>query len=117
IGAANRVVVANDGRHEGNASASARFVSPILGVGRLHVDGYFNYRYQDYLNVSPYRLGVNNRLRGYAPNAFSGKNAVLSNVEYRTEGIDILSAQVGLAAFYDVAGVTDELAEVTMRQA
>lgn len=117
MGAANRVVVANEGRHEGNASASARFVTPVIGVGRLHLDGYFNYRYQDYLNVSPYRLGVNNRLRGYAPNAFSGKNSVISNVEYRTEGIDILSAQVGLAAFYDVAGVTDDLTQLTMRQA
>lgn len=117
VGVANRVVVANEGQDEGNVSASGRFVSSIWGVGRLHVDGYFNYRYEDYLNVSPYRLGVNNRLRGYAPNAFSGKNAVLGNVEYRTEGIDILSAQVGLAAFYDLGGVTDELSELILRQA
>lgn len=116
-GASNRVVVANDGKNEGNASVAMRVATPRVGVGRLHFDGYLGYRYQDYLNVSRYGLGANNRLRGYAPNAFYGKNIAAMNVEYRTHGVDVLSAQVGLAAFYDLAGVADDIGALEMRQA
>jgi len=116
VGASNRIVVANSGKNEGHVSASARAMSPFVGVGRFHVDGYWAYRYQDYLNVSRYGLGGNNRLRGYPANSFYGKNLAAVNVEYRTRGVDVLSAQVGLVAFYDVAGVADDISTLEMRQ-
>jgi hypothetical protein len=116
IGATNRIVVANDNKNEGHVSASARAMSPFVGVGRFHVDGYWAYRYQDYLNVSRYGLGGNNRLRGYPTNSFYGKNIAAINVEYRTRGVDVLSAQVGLVAFYDCAGVADDISTFEFRQ-
>jgi len=116
VGAANRIVVANDGKNEGHLNASARVMSPFVGVGRFHVDGYWAYRYQDYLNVSRYGLGGNNRLRGYPTNSFYGKNIAAVNLEYRTRGVDVLSAQVGLVAFYDLAGVADDISTLEFRQ-
>jgi len=116
VGAANRIVIANGGKDEGNVSASARAMSPLVGVGRFHLDGYWAYRYQDYLNVSRFGLGGNNRLRGYPANSFYGKNIAAINLEYRTRGVDVLSAQVGLVAFYDVAGVADDISQLEFRQ-
>lgn len=107
VGAQNRVVVANEHRHEGLVTAGARLVTPKFVVGRLHLDGNVAHRYQDYLNVSPYRLGGDGRLRGYPAESFVGKNAVAFNAEVRTVGVDILSAQVGLAAFYDLGAAMD----------
>lgn len=112
----NRVVVASQGRHEGFLALVSRLASPTLGVGRLHVSGYAGIRYEDYLNVAPFYLGGNNRLRGYPSGAFPGKNLALLNFEYRTRGIDILSAQVGLAAFYDLGGASNELSSLSPRQ-
>ncbi len=117
VGASNRTVVANHGRHEGYVQAVGRLVTPRLGLGRLHLDGYFGYRYQDYLNVGEFRIGVDNRMRGYPPSygEFHGVNAIFFNAEYRTVGVDVLSAQVGLAAFYDLGGVGNDLATLPIR--
>lgn len=118
IGASNRAVVARDLKNEGFLSISSRFVSPKLKVGRFHLDGYFGARYYDYLNVTPYRLGANNRLRGYPPNNdLHGKSIIAANAEFRTFGIDILSAQLGAAVFYDLGGVDDVVANIQLRQA
>ncbi len=106
-GAQNRIVVANEGRHEAFISLAGRIVSPRTPAGRLHLDAYLGHRYHDYLNVSGFRLGGNNRLRGYPASTFVGKNLIAANAEFRTPGVDILSAQVGLAAFYDLGAASD----------
>lgn len=111
-GISNRIVVANLGRHEAFASARARIVSPDAGVGRLHLDAYFGHRYYNYLNLSGFQLGGDNRLRGYAAGAFFGTNLAAFNAEFRSNSVDILSAQVGLAAFYDVGGADDSLVDL-----
>jgi outer membrane protein assembly factor BamA len=85
-------------------------------AGRLHLDAYLGHRYQDYLNVSPFRLGGNNRLRGYPASHFDGKNLIAANAEFRTPGVDILSAQVGLAAFYDLGAASDEIRSAAFYQ-
>lgn len=116
VGGSNRIVVANQDRHEGFVDASARVASPRFVLGRLHLDGYVGHRYQDYLNVSPFRLGGNGRLRGYPASSFVGKNVAAFNAELRTAGVDILSAQVGLAAFYDLGAAMDVFSEAEFHQ-
>lgn len=116
VGAAHRVVLANEHRHEAFVSVRGRFVSPHTGIGRLHLDAYLGHRYQDYLNVAGFRLGGDNRLRGYPAATFVGKNLVSANAEFRTPGVDILSAQVGLAAFYDLGAASDVLRSANFYQ-
>jgi outer membrane protein assembly factor BamA len=72
------------------------------------------YRYFNYLNVRGFALGGDNRLRGYAAGAFQGTNLAALNAEFRTDSVDILSAQVGLAAFLDVAGADSSLEELEL---
>lgn len=116
VGAAHRIVVANEERHEAFVSVRGRVVSPHVGFGRLHLDAYLGHRYHDYLNVAGFRLGGDNRLRGYPAATFVGKNLVAANAEFRTPGVDILSAQVGLAAFYDLGAANDQLREAAFYQ-
>lgn len=118
LGVSNRVVVANLERNEAFASLRGRFVSPNVGFGRLHLDGYLGIRPYNYLNVSGFSLGGNNRLRGYPSGReeFFGTNLAVANAEFRTDSVDILSAQVGLAAFYDVGDAADELSEIRLAQ-
>jgi hypothetical protein len=116
VAASNRVVVADEGRDEGFISGQFRFVSPRRAKGRFHLDSYVGYRYEDYLNVPAFRLGGDNRLRGYEAGAFVGKNLVATNLEWRSDGIDILSAQVGLAAFYDLGAAADSFSKLVFHQ-
>jgi hypothetical protein len=54
-------------------------------------------------------LGGDNRLRGYAPSGFI-------NSEFRTGSIDILSAEVGLAAFHDAAHAAQRFSDLSPKQ-
>lgn len=99
----NRIVVANEARHEGRVSVGARLVTPSFSAGRLHVDGILVHRYFNYLNLYQPPLGNDNRLRGYLARQFRGRDLVALNFEFRTKPVDILSAQVGGAAFLDIA--------------
>jgi hypothetical protein len=94
------------GRHDAAAELGLRVVTPRLGFGRFVYDGILFNRYQDYLNREV-ALGGDSRLRGYPPEEFLGKDAVASNVEFRTRSIEILSAHCGLAAFYDAGDAFD----------
>ncbi len=116
VGATNRIVVANQRKNEGLVTARARFVSPQLGAFRLHVDAYLAHQYRNYLNDRGHQLGGDNRLRGYLPGDLRGTNVVSGNVEWRTRGVDILSAQVGLAAFYDIGAAHDVLRKLKFYQ-
>lgn len=118
VGASNHVVVANDNQNEGFFSTQGRVISPHMGIGRLHLDGYLGYRYQNYRNLNGFSLGGDNRLRGYAPGQTAGRGTsiVAANAEFRTDSIDILSAQVGLAAFYDLGDASDEFSDIELLQ-
>ncbi|HEX3854942.1 MAG TPA: BamA/TamA family outer membrane protein, partial [Polyangiaceae bacterium] len=61
-------------------------------------------------------LGGDNRLRGYPVGAFQGANQVVANAELRTTSVDILSAQVGAAAFYDVGDANDDIHRFQLKQ-
>jgi surface antigen Omp85-like protein len=95
--------------------AALRIASPRLGFGRLHLDGVFADRYRNHLNRH-YAIGGDTRLRGYAPGGFPGANMVAMNVELRSTSLDILSAQVGAAAFYDVGDANDRVEKFHLKQ-
>ncbi len=118
VGLSNRVVVANESKNEGFFSAQGRVIFPHVGIGRLHLDGFVGYRYQNYLNLLGFRLGGDNRLRGYSPGleAAQGGNIAVTNAEFRTDSIDILSAQVGLVAFYDLGDASNEFSQLKLLQ-
>jgi hypothetical protein len=78
-----------------------RIVSPTVLFGRFVYDGHVLYRYRNYLNALTY-LGGDSRLRGYPTNFRVGENEVNSNLEFRTRAVDILTAQLGAVAFYDI---------------
>jgi len=108
------IVAATKDQHEGYFAAQGRLATPMLGPGRLHIDAFVATRYLNYLNVGPFALGGNNRLRGYPASEFRGRDLLAINTEFRTHSIDILSAQVGLAAFLDLADVAPTLEAVDL---
>ena len=110
-----RIEYASHGRDDAFVEADLRFVSPRLGIGRLVFDGKFVNRFRNYLNRR-FVLGGDNRLRGYAPGAFDGPNLMVANAELRTSSIDILSAQVGAAAFYDVGDTPRDIRGFKLKQ-
>jgi hypothetical protein len=85
---------------DGWVEANLRIVTPRLGIGRLVFDAGALNRYRNYLNRTSY-LGGSGRLRGYPSNFFSGKDVVAYNFEFRSHPIEILSCQLGGAAFFD----------------
>jgi len=108
------IVAATEERNEGYFAAQARLASPILGIGRFHLDGFVATRYLNYLNVGPFALGGNGRLRGYPSRAYLGRDLLAINLEFRTRSIDILSAQVGMAAFLDLGDAPPTLEQTNL---
>lgn len=109
----SNIVLADQDRNDALFWAGARFASPSLAGGvRLHVDGEIAHRYRNYLNLPRFALGGNGRLRGYPSAGIWGRDYLVANVEMRTRPVDILSAQVGAALFYDVGDAADGLGEL-----
>jgi len=111
----SRVEYAAHARNVVTLETDLRVVSPRLGFGRLVLDGQFLDRPRNYLNAHSL-LGGDGRLRGYAFSGFRGANLLAASAEFRTSSVDLFSAQVGAAAFYDVAGVADDLNALHMKQ-
>ncbi len=97
------------------ASANIRVVTPRIGLGRIVYDSLLLNRYENYLNER-FTLGGGTRLRGYAPQAFIGKDVVASNLEFRTTPVEVLRTQLGLAFFYDVGDAFDGAADLRLKQ-
>jgi hypothetical protein len=83
------------------AQGDVRFVTPDLGAGRIVVASEYLRRSINYLNESS-SLGGTGRLRGYRPDSIWGPNLTITNVEYRTPPVQMLSVFIGAAVFYDV---------------
>lgn len=117
--AQNRVEYAEDGKNDADIVAQGRLTTPRLGFGRLTLDGLIRDRYENYLRRQ-FDLGGDTRLRGYPPAGFQysrrGPLVVALNAEFRTRSIDILSAQTGLAAFFDAGDASDHYADLHLRQ-
>lgn len=103
-------------RHDALALARLRVASPRFGLGRVVVDAVYYDNYQNYLRRKIY-LGGDGRLRGYPQNEFYGSTLAAANVELRSTSVDILSAQVGLAAFYDVGDAAYGARALALKQA
>jgi hypothetical protein len=111
----SRLQYASRGRDDALFEGDLRFVSPRFGFGRLMLDGQILDHALNYVN-SRVVLGGDNRLRGYPVGAFQGANQVVLNAELRTTSVDILSAQVGAAAFYDVGDANDDIHRFQLKQ-
>lgn len=107
----NSVTLGSEARNDALATGSVRIATPWLGFGRFHVDFDVATRYENYRRVGPYLLGGNNRLRGYPSSYFAGRDQLVTNFEFRSHSIDILSAQTGFAVFYDLGDVASSLSE------
>lgn len=100
---------------DASIQANWRVVTPRLGFGRLLVDSIVLHRYRNFLNRSSL-LGGDNRMRGYPSNFFVGESVVASNFEYRSRPVEILSLQLGGAAFYDLGSAFDEIESFDVSQ-
>lgn len=87
-------------------AGGVQLVTPRFGFARLVMDGVAIQRPRNYLNLRS-SIGGEGRLRGYPTNGFVGENLVAFNVELRTSPIEILSCQVGAAAFLDMGDAYD----------
>ena len=92
-----------------------RVVTPRLGFGRLLVDTLVLHRYRNYLNRKVF-LGGESRLRGYPSNYDEGASLVSNNIEYRSRPVEILSLQLGGAAFFDVGDAFDDVNRMRIKK-
>lgn len=92
-----------------------RVVTPRFVVGRLVADSGVLNRYRNYLNRTSI-LGGNGRLRGYPSNYDVGDSLVVSNLEFRSRPVEILSCQIGGALFYDVGDAFDSFSRLNIKQ-
>jgi hypothetical protein len=111
---ASTVELSSRNQTDAVVEAAVRLVTPRLPFGRLLWDGRVIDRYRNYLNPSQV-LGGTTRLRGYRTAAFVGPDALVSNVELRSRPIEILSVQVGAAAFYDVGDAFRGFSNLTLK--
>ena len=93
----------------------AHLVTPRLGFGRLVYDTRAAHRYRDY-HHQRFVLGGDSRLRGYSATEFRGKDLLVSNLELRTAAVELLSAQLGGALFYDVGDAFNGLEQLRLKQ-
>lgn len=112
---ASTIELATEQRDDALLELDVRAVTPHLGLGRLLVDGVLLDRYRNYLNRK-FVLGGDTRLRGYPLGAFLGKDVLAVSAEFRSRPVEILSAQTGVALFYDVGDAFDGFDEMKLKQ-
>lgn len=100
---------------DGLLQANVRVVTPRLGFGRVVYDGLMLNRYRNHLNER-FTLGGATRLRGFAPDAFIGRDVVSHNLEYRSRPVSVLRTLFGAAAFYDVGDAFDGFEQMALKQ-
>jgi hypothetical protein len=92
-----------------------RVVSPRIYVGRLIFDATVVHRPRNFLNART-ALGGDGRLRGYPSGFFLGKDALASNLEFRSRPIQIFTFQLAGALFYDVGDAFDGFDDIEPKQ-
>lgn len=88
---------------------STRLVLPSGVGGRFVIRGWARFLNEDTANER-FRVGATSSLRGFAGNAAEGYNAWLTNVEWRSKPVEVLSLFFGLAAFLDVGSAWERSA-------
>jgi hypothetical protein len=114
INASSTIEAQADSIADGEVDANLHVVTPRLGFGRLVFDGGAMNRYRNYLNRTSF-LGGDGRLRGYPSNYFSGKDLVAYNFEFRSRPVEILSCQLGAAAFFDAGHAANGMSNLRPR--
>jgi hypothetical protein len=110
-------------KHQVLTTVALRLATPRLGLGRLIFDSFTAERSYNYLNRA-YILGGDDRLRGYPTGSTEiagaeeqrGEDAFALNSEFRSRGVDILSAQCGFALFHDLGDAGPSLGELELKQ-
>jgi hypothetical protein len=100
---------------QASLSAALRVVSPRLSFLRFVADGALVDTYRNYLNRQLV-LGGASRPRGYPISAFRAASGAAASAELRTAAVNVLSARVGAAAFYDVGGVGRQVGDIALHQ-
>jgi hypothetical protein len=77
-----------------------REISPVLGIGRLHLRATLTWRWNP-LDLGLYYTGGDSGIRGYPSAQFAGLNLLLVNVEFRTLPITLFTLHIGGVVFYD----------------
>lgn len=105
--ATSTIELANQNKNNVEFELGARLATPSLGPGRFHLNGIAVRRVRNYLNLSPYALGGDNRLRGYPVQAFAGDDVVAANAEFRSVSVEVLGVHLAGTVFYDAGAVGD----------
>jgi hypothetical protein len=95
-------------------SAALRLVTPRLAIGRFVFDNSILDRERNYLNATSF-LGGSGRLRGYPTNYYFGKDFYVSNLEFRSRPISLLTAQVGGVLFHDMGDAFADFDAIHMK--
>ncbi|HET9959801.1 MAG TPA: BamA/TamA family outer membrane protein [Polyangiaceae bacterium] len=114
---------ADSARHQALATAALRIATPRLGPGRFILDGVVENRFYNYLRNRS-ALGGEGRLRGYPASDLEakgsssqrGSDAMAFNAEFRSRAIEILSAQCGMAAFFDMGAAAASMRQLSFRR-
>ena len=100
---------------DGLIAAGARVATPRLPFGRVVFDAIVVDRYRNYMNRQN-ALGGDTRLRGYPSQAFLGRDLVALNLELRSRPIELFTAQLGAAAFFDAGDAFDGWDSLCLKQ-
>ncbi len=95
-------------------SASLKLVTPRIRFGRFVFDSTVTDRERNYLNATSY-LGGSGRLRGYPTSYYFGKDFYVSNLEFRSRPISLLTAQVGGVLFHDMGDAFTDFDTVSFK--
>ncbi|MCB9639626.1 MAG: hypothetical protein H6727_12100 [Myxococcales bacterium] len=79
-------------------------ISPLWGIGRLHVKAFVQLRRND-IDRSVSTLGADNGLRGYLSSVFEGQHMFRVNVEFRSLPLNLWTIHAGFVLFYDGGAV------------
>jgi hypothetical protein len=107
--------LASDDRSDVLFEGALRVASPRAVIGRIVYGAEVANRYRDYLNRR-FELGGSQNLRGHSAGEFRGKDLVTSNLELRSRSVELWSAQLGGALFYDVGDACDGFRELRLKQ-
>ena len=99
---------------DASLTAALRLVTPRLRYGRFVFDNTILDRERNYLNSTSF-LGGSGRLRGYPTNYYFGKDLYVSNLEFRSRPISLLTAQVGGVVFHDMGDAFTDFDAVHMK--
>ncbi len=113
--ATSSIQISRPDQSDAAVSVGTRLVTPRLPFGRVVFDGFILDRYENYLNPLQ-SLGGTTRLRGYRASAFVGPDLVIGNIEIRSRPVQILTVQVGAAAFFDFGDAFRQFSQMSLKR-